>query len=86
MFQKEHNETLAKLNFVLAVSECVLDVATGRPRSECLILLVRVLQLLSSGLNLATTKLRTGTLQPSPSVKKGKNIEYKISFRHFFLN
>uniref|UniRef100_A0A1B6BY53 Protein kinase domain-containing protein n=1 Tax=Clastoptera arizonana TaxID=38151 RepID=A0A1B6BY53_9HEMI len=70
LLEKEHNETLAKLNFVLAVSECVLDVATGRPRSECLILLVRVLQLLSSGLNLATTKLRAGSLQPSPSVKK----------------
>lgn len=69
--QREHNETLAKLNFVLAVSECVLEVATGRTRSECLVLLVRVLQLLSSGLNLATTKLREGTLQPSPSVKNG---------------
>jgi len=70
LLEKEHNETLAKLNFVLAVSECVCDVATGRPRVECLVLLYRALQLLHSGLNLATTKLREQTLQPSPSVKK----------------
>lgn len=68
-FQREHNETLAKLNFVLAVSECVIEVAAGRSRSECLVLLVRALQLLSSGLQLATTKLRAKKLQPSSSVK-----------------
>ncbi|XP_054270973.1 serine/threonine-protein kinase unc-51 isoform X1 [Macrosteles quadrilineatus] len=70
LLEKEHNETLAKLNFVLAVSECICDVATGRSRAECLVLLYRALQLLHSGLNLATTKLREKTLQPSPSVKK----------------
>ncbi|XP_075220023.1 serine/threonine-protein kinase unc-51-like protein Atg1 isoform X2 [Lycorma delicatula] len=69
ILEREHNETLAKLNFVLAVSECVIEVATGRSRSECLVLLVRALQLLSSGLTLATTKLRSKTLQPSSSVK-----------------
>jgi len=70
LLEKEHNETLAKLNFVLAVSECVMEVAVGRPRAESLVLLYRALQLLHSGLSLATSRLREQTLQPSPSVKK----------------
>ncbi|XP_039292868.1 serine/threonine-protein kinase unc-51 isoform X2 [Nilaparvata lugens] len=71
ILEREHNETLAKLNFVLAVSECVMEVAGagGRPRNECLVLLVRALQLLSSGLTLAKTKLDAKVLQPSASVK-----------------
>lgn len=28
--QKEHNDTLAKLNFVLALVECIIDVARNR--------------------------------------------------------
>jgi serine/threonine-protein kinase ULK/ATG1 len=92
VLQKEHNETLAKLNFVLALSECVVELAQARAtplaaltestggrqqtegsrRAEQLVLLVRALQLLSSGLNLATQQLRAGHLQPSASVKSGK--------------
>lgn len=43
----------------------------GCRRAEQLVLLVRALQLLSSGLNLATQQLRAGQLQPSASVKSG---------------
>ena len=90
--QREHNETLAKLNFVLALSDCVVELAQARAaplaaltdsaagrqqseghrRAEQLVLLVRALQLLSSGLNLATQQLRAGKLRPSSSVKSGK--------------
>lgn len=89
LLEREHNETLAKLNFVLALSECVVELAQARAtplaaltesrsgrqqtegsrRAEQLVLLVRALQLLSSGLNLATQQLRAGQLQPSASVK-----------------
>jgi len=90
--QKEHNETLAKLNFVLALSDCVMELAQARAtplaaltestcgrqqtegcrRAEQLVLLVRALQLLSSGLSLASQQLRVGQLQPSACVKSGK--------------
>ena len=30
IYQKEHNDTLAKLNFVLALVECIMDVARNR--------------------------------------------------------
>lgn len=29
-FQREHNETLAKLNFVLALVDCILELARSR--------------------------------------------------------
>lgn len=41
-------------------------------RAERLVLLVRALQLLSSGLSLATQQLKAGQLRPSNTVKKGK--------------
>ncbi|KAL0272584.1 UNVERIFIED_CONTAM: hypothetical protein PYX00_005503 [Menopon gallinae] len=83
LLQREHNETLAKLNFVLALSQCVVEVAKQRAnpleslqgnseasrRAEQLVLLVRALQLLSSGLALASEQLQKGQLQPSASVK-----------------
>jgi len=69
LLEKEHNETLAKLNFVVALTDCVTELAGTKGRVEKLVLLVRALQLLSSALNLATTQLRAGTLQPSASVK-----------------
>lgn len=101
VLQREHNETLAKLNFVLALSDCVVELAQARAtplaaltesttgcqqtegsrRAERLVLLVRALQLLSSGLNLATQQLRMGQLQPSASVKSGKCCIH-ISFLH----
>uniref|UniRef100_A0A069DW76 Putative serine/threonine-protein kinase ulk2-like isoform 2 n=1 Tax=Panstrongylus megistus TaxID=65343 RepID=A0A069DW76_9HEMI len=68
LLEREHNETLAKLNFVLALSECVSEVAESRGRVDRLVLLVRALQLLSSALSLATAQLRAGVLQPSPTV------------------
>ncbi|KAJ9599082.1 hypothetical protein L9F63_010419, partial [Diploptera punctata] len=94
LLEREHNETLAKLNFVLALSDCVLELAQARAaplaaltesaagrqqteghrRAEQLVLLVRALQLLSSGLNLATQQLRAGKLRPSSSVK---SVAYK---------
>lgn len=40
-------------------------------RAEQLVLLVRALQLLSSGLNLATQQLKAGQLRPSSTVKNG---------------
>lgn len=99
-FQREHNETLAKLNFVLALTDCILEVADLRcaplsalmaanesptvqnltqphapehcKRAERLILLIRALQLLSSGLNLASQQLQAGILKPSNTVKNGE--------------
>jgi serine/threonine-protein kinase ULK2 len=41
-------------------------------RAERLILLIRALQLLSSGLNLASQQLQNGILKPSNTVKNGK--------------
>lgn len=95
LLEKEHNETLAKINFVLALSTCIIDLASQRAgpmnalvnnvgvkgtangaptsevdrRTEQLVLLVRALQLLSSGLALATKQLKSGQLRPSTTVK-----------------
>ncbi|XP_065159992.1 serine/threonine-protein kinase unc-51 isoform X1 [Atheta coriaria] len=90
LLEKEHNETLAKINFVLALSNCVLELAANRStplsalvdasspvqpqtemgrRAEQLVLLVRALQLMSSGLSLATQQLKSGQLRPSTTVK-----------------
>uniref|UniRef100_A0A0K8UX58 Serine/threonine-protein kinase ULK2 n=1 Tax=Bactrocera latifrons TaxID=174628 RepID=A0A0K8UX58_BACLA len=97
LLDREHNETLSKLNFVLALTDCIQEVADSRcaplsavmavggtsndqqsipphapehcKRAERLVLLVRALQLLSSGLNLASHQLRSGSLKPSSNVK-----------------
>ncbi|KAK9885310.1 hypothetical protein WA026_010804 [Henosepilachna vigintioctopunctata] len=85
---KEHNETLAKINFVLALSNCILSLAAQKSspiislvdsvmsnqpvldhRMEQIVLLIRALQLLSSGLNLATKQIEEGHLKPSSNVK-----------------
>lgn len=109
--QREHNETLAKLNFVLALTDCILEVADLRcaplsalmaanesptvqnltqphapehcKRAERLILLIRTLQLLSSGLNLASQHLQAGILKPSNTVKNGEII---FEYLNFFIN
>lgn len=100
LMDREHNETLSKLNFVLALTDCIQEVADSRcaplsalmatasneqtpqipphapehcKRAERLVLLVRALQLLSSGLNLASQQLRSGNLKPSSNVKNGRN-------------
>ncbi|KAJ8679920.1 hypothetical protein QAD02_015707 [Eretmocerus hayati] len=83
VLEREHNEILAKLNFVLALCDCVCDIARTRSgplaasltavmkrKAEQVILLVRALQWLSSGLNLATEELKAGRLQPTASVKE----------------
>ena len=109
LMDREHNETLSKLNFVLALTDCIQEVADSRcaplsalmgtnnsaavtaagehqqqlpphapeycKRAERLVLLVRALQLLSSGLNLASQQLRSGNLKPSSNVKNGKLYE-----------
>lgn len=103
LMDREHNETLSKLNFVLALTDCIQEVADSRcaplsaimpagnaeqahipphapehcKRSERLVLLVRALQLLSSGLNLASVQLRVGNLKPSSNVKNGVYIHIK---------
>lgn len=104
LFQREHNETLAKINFVLALSGCVLDLAAARAsplpalvdetavktqpqtetgrKAEQLVLLVRALQLLSSGLSLATQQLKSGQLRPSSTVKNGK---FRIPVYHIII-
>jgi serine/threonine-protein kinase ULK/ATG1 len=91
LLEKEHNETLAKINFVLALSNCILDLAATRStpigalhdsvqlqsqiqnelvkRAERFVLLVRALQLLGSGLALATSQMKSGQLRPSSKVK-----------------
>lgn len=101
LLDREHNETLAKLNFVVALTDCILEVADLRcaplsalmsandsptvqnmnqphapehcKRAERLILLIRAMQLLSSGMNLAQQQLQAGSLKPSNTVKKGEN-------------
>ncbi|XP_076232610.1 serine/threonine-protein kinase unc-51-like protein Atg1 isoform X2 [Calliopsis andreniformis] len=93
LLEREHNEILAKLNFVVALCECVCEVARTRAgplgaplsgieqastaatrrRAEQVILLVRALQWLSSGLSLATQQLKAGRLQPTASVKEVVN-------------
>lgn len=47
-------------------------------RAERLILLIRALQLLSSGLNLASQQLQNGILKPSNTVKNGELIELSL--------
>lgn len=94
LLEREHNEILAKLNFVVALCECVSEVARTRAgplgaplggieqasnaatkrRAEQVILLVRALQWLSSGLSLATQQLKAGRLQPTASVKDGESL------------
>ncbi|XP_043646854.1 serine/threonine-protein kinase unc-51 isoform X2 [Drosophila teissieri] len=103
LMDREHNETLSKLNFVLALTDCIQEVADSRcaplstfmvagsqsaaqaasadaqqipphapehcKRAERLVLLVRGLQLLSSGMNLASQQLSNGQLKPSSNVK-----------------
>ncbi|XP_045475967.1 serine/threonine-protein kinase unc-51-like isoform X2 [Harmonia axyridis] len=87
---KEHQETLAKINYVLALSNSILSIAAQKSasplvslsdsamsnqnlldqRAEQVLLLIRVLQLLGSGLTLATKQIREGTLRPSTNVTK----------------
>ncbi|XP_058465538.1 serine/threonine-protein kinase ULK2 [Malaya genurostris] len=92
LLDREHNETLAKLNFVIALTDCILEVADSRcaplsalmsadaqpiaphapehcKRAERLVLLVRALNLLSSGMHLASSQLQNGHLKPSNTVK-----------------
>lgn len=47
-------------------------------RAERLILLIRALQLLSSGMSLASNKLHEGYLKPSSTVKNGNFNQCKI--------
>ncbi|XP_022217983.2 serine/threonine-protein kinase unc-51 [Drosophila obscura] len=122
LMDREHNETLSKLNFVLALTVCIQEVADSRcaplstlmvagsqtaanadnpqqipphapehcKRAERLVLLVRALQLLSSGLNLASQQLRNGQLKPSSNVKNAlltMNAKYRsILFESKRLN
>ncbi|XP_017137006.1 serine/threonine-protein kinase unc-51 [Drosophila miranda] len=122
LMDREHNETLSKLNFVLALTDCIQEVADSRcaplstlmvagsqtaansadpqqipphapehcKRAERLVLLVRALQLLSSGLTLASQQLRNGQLKPSSNVKNAlltMNAKYRsILFESKRLN
>lgn len=95
ILDKQHNETLAKLNFVLALTDCILEVADARcaplsalmapdappiaahapehcKRAERLVLLVRSLHLLRSGLLLAQEQIQLKNLKPSSTVKTGE--------------
>jgi len=108
--EREHNEILAKLNFVVALCECVCEVARSRAgplgnieqpaplgsieqagnaatrkRAEQVILLVRALQWLSSGLNLATQELKAGRLQPTATVKDGKVLIIVFNIRYWII-
>lgn len=88
---------MAKLNFVIALTDCILEVADSRcaplsalmsadaqpiaphapehcKRAERLVLLVRALNLLASGMHLASSNLQSGQLKPSDAVKSGKMI------------
>lgn len=104
LLDRPHNETLAKLNFVVALCDCIIEVADAKcapisalmsaqptpiaphapeqcKRSERLVLLVRALHLLSSGLNLAMKQISEGNLKPSDNVKNvitTMNSKYKM--------
>lgn len=104
LLDRPHNETLAKLNFVVALCDCILEVADVKcaplsalmsaqsapiaphapehcKRAERLVLLVRALHLLSSGLNLAMKQISEGNLKPSDNVKNvitTMNSKYKM--------
>lgn len=86
---------MAKINFVLALSNCILELASQRStplaalvdpsqqmlmvneqtrRVEQIVLLVRALQLMSSGLDLAAKQLKSGQLRASSTVKTGKKL------------
>lgn len=100
ILDKQHNETLAKLNFVLALTDCILEVADARcaplsalmapdappiaahapehcKRAERLVLLVRSLHLLRSGLLLAQEQIQLKNLKPSSTVKTGECVWVK---------
>lgn len=53
-------------------------------RAERLILLIRALQLLSSGLNLASQQLQAGILKPSNTVKNGEFNAF-LTFQTYLL-
>lgn len=105
LMDKEHNETLSKLNFVLALTDCIQEVADSRcaplsaalmsaneqnipphapencKRIERLVLLIRALQLLSSGLDLASQKLREGSLSSSSSNVKNALLNMNSKYK-----
>lgn len=106
MLQKEHHETLAKINFVLALSNCILDLAASRTaplaalvdsttrmqpqtemgrKGEQLALMMRALQLISSGVDLATKQLQSGQLQYSSTVKNGNLVLVFVFFAFSFV-
>ncbi|KAL5282463.1 ULK2 family protein [Megaselia abdita] len=105
LMDKEHNETLSKLNFVLALTDCIQEVADSRcaplsgalmtandqnipphapencKRTERLVLLIRALQLLSAGLDLASQKLHEGSLSSSSSNVKNALITMNSKYK-----
>ncbi|CAH1802813.1 unnamed protein product [Owenia fusiformis] len=92
LMDPEHNETMSKLNFIVALVDCIIELAQSRStpltqsvqskpgetvswssegerRVEQLVLYVRVLQLLSSSLQLAKQQIKARRLQTSTSLK-----------------
>jgi len=82
--QSQHNDTVSKLDFVLSLSELVINIACLRtsPLSslsslvgnqlrhvEQLVLNLHALQLLASSLQMARSELQAGRLQPSCTVR-----------------
>ncbi|XP_074039794.1 serine/threonine-protein kinase unc-51 isoform X5 [Leptinotarsa decemlineata] len=105
LLEKEHNDILAKINFVYALSNCVLELAAERStplsalvdhlqqnqpmdettrKTEQLVLMVRALQLLSSGLALASEQLKAQHLRPTTNVKNvvsAMNTKFRIALQ-----
>uniref|UniRef100_A0A8D9FJ15 Serine/threonine-protein kinase unc-51 n=1 Tax=Cacopsylla melanoneura TaxID=428564 RepID=A0A8D9FJ15_9HEMI len=72
IIEKDHCETLAKLQFVESLVTVIRDIANSRPRNkseEKLVLLVHALSVLNSALCLAATHLNDGQLRPVAGVK-----------------
>ncbi|KAI5718290.1 hypothetical protein M8J77_019122 [Diaphorina citri] len=72
IIEKDHCETLAKLQFVESLVTVIRDIASSRPRNkteEKLVLLVHALSVLNSALSLATSHLQDGQLRPVAGVK-----------------
>lgn len=93
LLDAKHNDILSKMNFVVVLTDCILEVADTRcapttaimsaeaptiaphapehcKRTERLVLLLKAMHILQSGLKLGSQKLEEGHLKPSNLVKK----------------
>ena len=101
LLQQQHNDTVSKLDFVLSLSELVINVARLRTspltsssssltgdqlwRVEQLVLNLHALQLLASSMQLARCELESGRLQPSATVRNSTYCVHSLSLHLIHL-